>query len=128
MSVPHIESEQPMIVVYISGPYRAPTAWGIEQNIRKAEALALRVWKAGMVALCPHLNTRCFQGELPDSDWITGDLALVMRSDVVLMVEGWENSAGAKLEMERAKRHHIPVYTSLDDLSEWLAKQKPSSE
>jgi len=33
-----------MRVVYIAGPYRAPNAWEIEENIRRAERIALHIW------------------------------------------------------------------------------------
>ena len=59
-----------MKVVYIAGPFRGPNAWEIEQNIRRAESLALEVWRAGAAALCPYTNTRFFQGAAPDDVWL----------------------------------------------------------
>lgn len=40
-------------VAYISGPYRAPTAWQRQENIRRAMAVALDCWKMGYAAICP---------------------------------------------------------------------------
>ena len=51
-----------MKLVYIAGPFRGSSAWDIEENIRVAERAALEVWKMGAAALCPHTNTRFFQG------------------------------------------------------------------
>ena len=105
-----------MKVVYVAGPFRASSAWGIEQNIRRAEALALQVWKAGFACICPHTNTRFFQGAAPDEVWLTGDLELVKRSDAVLMVPGWKRSSGATQERDVAMALNIPVYYDLTAL------------
>ena len=108
-----------MIVVYIAGPFRGPNAWAIEQNIRRAEELALAVWRSGMAALCPHTNTRFFQGASDDDVWLQGDLELLLRCDAVLLVPGWERSQGAMAERARAIEGDIPVFEDLDRLQEW---------
>ena len=59
-----------MKVVYVAGPFRGPNAWEIEENIRRAERLALEVWRLGCACLCPHTNTRFFQGAAPDAVWV----------------------------------------------------------
>ena len=91
-----------MKVVYLVGPFRGPSTWAVEQNIRRAEEIALEVWRAGGVALCPHLNTRYFQGELPDEVWLRGDLELLWRCDAVLVLPGWSESDGSWAEVCRA--------------------------
>jgi len=108
-----------MLVIYIAGPFRAPNAWAIEQNIRRAEELALAVWLSGMAALCPHTNTRFFQGAADDAVWLDGDLELLTRCDAVLLVPGWERSQGATAERARAIEKGSPVFEDLDRLQEW---------
>lgn len=105
-----------MKVIYIAGPFRGPNSWEIEQNIRRAETLALEVWRAGFVALCPHTNTRFFQGAAPDDVWLLGDLELLRRCDAILMTKDWEKSIGAKTEHEFAITHRIPVYYNIAEL------------
>ena len=105
-----------MIVVYIAGPFRASNAWEIEQNIRRAEEDALEVWKLGAAALCPHTNTRFFQGAAEDELWLRGDLEMLGRCDAVLMVYGWQVSTGATAEREHALKKGIPVVYSLEEL------------
>ena len=61
-----------MKVFYIAGPYRANTERGVLNNIRAAEAVAIEVWKAGHVALCPHLNSRLMGGICDDKVFFTG--------------------------------------------------------
>jgi nucleoside 2-deoxyribosyltransferase len=109
-----------MRIVYIAGPFRGPSSWHIAQNIRRAEELALQVWKMGAAALCPHANTANFQGAAPDEVWLKGDLALLERCDAILMTTDWERSAGARAEHDFAKVKGIPVFYSTGVLAAWL--------
>jgi len=109
-----------MKVVYIAGPFRADNAWEIEQNVRRAEELSLEVWRLGFVALCPHTNTRFFQGAADDDVWLRGYLELVVRSDAVLVVQGWENSSGAQAEAKLAAVHNIPIFYTTEELVDWF--------
>lgn len=105
-----------MKVIYIAGPFRAKTPWGIEQNIRRAEVLSLRVAKLGAMPLCPHTNTRNFEGEMPDQFWLDGTLELMAKCDAVILVEGWRNSEGSMGEVKKANELGIPVFEKLCDL------------
>ncbi len=102
-------------VIYIAGPFRAANSWEIEQNIRRAETLALEVWLCGMAAICPHANTRYYQGAADDRVWLDGDLAILARCDAVLLVPGWERSVGTCAEIAFAHQNSIPVLHSLDE-------------
>jgi len=104
------------LVVYIAGPYRAPSAWAIEQNVRRAEELALEVWRMGHVALCPHSMTRYYQGALPDAVWLEGTLELLRRCDRVLVAEGWGESEGSRVEIAEAHRLGMPVHSRLCEI------------
>lgn len=109
-----------MNVIYIAGPFRGPSAWAIEQNIRAAEELALEVWRLGAVALCPHCHTRFFQGAAPDDVWLKGDIEMLRRCDAVMLTSNWEQSSGARMEVEIAKSISLPVFKTLEGLREWL--------
>lgn len=106
-----------MIVVYIAGPYRGANAWEVHQNIERAQALAYEVWEAGMVAICPHNNTRHFDGTLTDEVWLEGDLELLRRSDAILMTPRWAMSVGASAERLAAIAAGIPVYYTARELT-----------
>jgi hypothetical protein len=109
-----------MRVIYVAGPYRGPNSWEIEENIRRAERAALEVWRAGAACICPHTNTRFFQGAAPDSVWLEGDLELLRRCDGILMVSGWTSSSGAKAEKALAESLYLPVFYSIYDLKRYL--------
>lgn len=117
-----------MKIAYIAGPFRATNAWEIEQNIRRAEALSLEVWNVpGWCAICPHANTRFFQGAAPDKVWLDGDIEILRRCDAMILVPGWEKSSGTRAEVEVAIAFDIPVYDSVRTLRgdiqlnpEWL--------
>jgi nucleoside 2-deoxyribosyltransferase len=105
-----------MKVIYIAGPFRAANAWGIEQNIRRAEALALEVWRLGAACICPHTNTRFFQNAAPDDVWLKGDIEIMLRCDAVLLTDDWERSSGARAEVAAALALPMPVFRTLDEL------------
>jgi len=97
-------------VAYVAGPYRADTIYGVAQNIQKARAVALRLWKLGYAVICPHSNTAFFDGACPDSVWLEGDIEILTRCDLVVLVPGWEASSGTRAEIAEARRFDIPVY------------------
>ena len=109
-----------MKVVYVAGPFRAVNAWEVEENIRRAERLALEVWRLGAACVCPHTNTRFFQGAAPDEVWLEGDLEILRRCDAVILTEDWKRSSGARAEVKAAERLGIPVFDEIVELSAWL--------
>lgn len=103
-----------MKLAYIIGPYRASNAWEAEKNIRRAEELALEKWLEGFAVICPHTNTRFFQGAADDKVWLEGDLEILSRCDVAFVVpctaEEFFESDGSVEEVRRAFELDIPVY------------------
>lgn len=119
------------IIVYIAGPYRGTSDWAVEQNVRRAEKLALDVWEAGFTAFCPHKHTRhfCTGGRkegagarnMPDTVWMAGGLVMLRRCDVILTVEDWEGSEGTERECQEARQHGIPIFATLQALKQKYA-------
>lgn len=112
-------------VVYVAGKFRGASAWEVEQNVRRAETVALDVWRLGAAAVCPHTNTRYFDGAAPDAAFLEGDLEILRRCDAVILVDGWEHSAGASAEAREALRCGLPIFTTLDRLARWLRGERP---
>lgn len=112
-----------MKLIYICGPFRGDNAWEVENNIRRAESLALSVWRLGAAVICPHANTRFFQGAAPDEVWLAGDLEILSRCDAIITTPDWQRSAGAKAEVAFAYAHGMPCFGTLETLEEWLTLQ-----
>lgn len=104
-----------MKLVYIAGPYRAPTPLGVEQNIHAAAVVAAQVWRAGLAAVCPHLNTRQMEGVTSDANFLAGTMEMMRRCDAVMVFEGWKDSRGARAEVEEAMRLGLPVLYAWGD-------------
>jgi hypothetical protein len=107
-------------VVYVAGPFRGSSYWKQEQNIRSAEEIALAIWQAGAACICPHTNTRFFQGAAPDALWLTGDIEILRRCDAVVTTPDWKTSTGACAEVKVAQDIGIPVLHSVEDLCQWM--------
>ena len=108
--------------IYIAGPYTAADAWGVEQNVRRAESLAYEVAKIGAVPMCPHSNLRFMCSEIA-AFMYPATLELMRRCDAVLMVEGWEKSIGACGEYEEAGLLKMPRFWTLNGLRGWLSRR-----
>lgn len=98
-----------MKLAYIAGPYRSDTIRGTVENIRRAEAVAIKYWKKGYAVICPHMNTALFDGLLPDGVWLEGDIEILKRCDVIILMRGWSQSKGAQLEYDIAKKNDLEV-------------------
>jgi hypothetical protein len=99
-----------MKVIYIAGRFRGKTAWDVEQNIRRAEDVAFNVACLGAMPLCPHTNTRFFDGTLTAEFWLSGTMELMKRCDAVFLVSGYEDSEGSKEEVVKALELNMPVF------------------
>ncbi|MCP4967400.1 MAG: DUF4406 domain-containing protein [bacterium] len=113
-----------MKVVYIAGPFRGPTAWDVERNIRRAEELAFEVANLGAMPLCPHTNTRFFDGTLTGDFWLRGTMELLRRCDAMILTPDGENSAGASAERVEAELIRMPVFYNVLRLEAWLGISK----
>lgn len=107
-------------LIYVAGPYRAKTVWGVEQNIHRARAIGAQLCSLGAYAVIPHSNTAHFDGLAPDEFWLEATLELMRRCDAVMMVPGWGDSSGARAEREEALRLLLPVFYTFDDVGAWL--------
>lgn len=113
-----------MDLLYVAGPYRAPTERGLIENIRMAEAIAFQLWHMGFAVICPHLNTAHFGGEDDDSLWLDGDLEMIRRCDALVTVPVWEHSDGTQQEVWWANWWGLPVFHWYVDAGTIRAKLK----
>lgn len=109
-----------MKVVYIAGPFRAKNAWEVEQNIRRSEEAALKIWALGAAVISPHCNTRFFDGALENDVFLKGDLEILKRCDAIYMLPDWKSSDGARGEFNYAEHLGLRSFQHMEDLVRWL--------
>lgn len=120
-------------VVYIAGPYTAPSAALVAANINDALKAAREVEAAGAVALVPHVAAGDFEAapvkpvegprcpvlyvkDIPWEQAMARCRALLPLCTAVLALPGWERSRGAQEEIGLASRLGIPVFFGVEDL------------
>ena len=117
-----LREQLPMPIVYVAGPFSAKTRAGVEENIRRAEALALKVAELGTFPVAPHCNTSHpdFERVQPYDFWICGTLKLLRVSDAIILTDDWERSSGARGERTEAERRGMPVFETIEELKAWV--------
>lgn len=108
---PRLPIESKLDVVYVSGRLTTGCfvsgtfdAWVWEQNVRRAEEMALELTLVGFAVICVHTTARYMFGRVPEALALAADFELLRRCDAIAMCEGWEESSGAKQELEIALR------------------------
>src|SRR6188768_488406 len=99
-----------MMLLYLSGPLSDNKNGPQAEHVAKAAEAFIDLTKEGIVCFCPHLSAYAPKADdVAYDQWITADLAILGRCDAVLMLEGWEESKGARIEYERAKALGKPI-------------------
>jgi hypothetical protein len=105
-------------LIYVAGPYRAPTRFETEANIHAAESYGIKIAKMGAYPVIPHANTRgYFEDTQPDHFWLRATLRLMHTCSAVMFMPNWHDSQGARLEHAQASSVKMPIFTSLADLN-----------
>lgn len=103
-----------MKLIYISGPYGDRGGYlSIDRNIAKAREAAAWLASNGVGYLCPHLNSAHFEAivpEVPVEFWYEMDLALMTVCDGLLLLDGWDKSAGTQRELAEWDKTAKPVF------------------
>ena len=100
----------PQELHYIAGPYRG----NVRANVRTAEFYAAECAKRGIYFICPHLNSAFMDHDAAPEFWLAMDKRLLRQCAVILLLPGWESSAGACEERAEAERLALRVY-DIDD-------------
>lgn len=108
------------MIVYVSGPYSAPTEEERQENVTEAIRAGIEVIKRGHVALIPHLTHFVDETARLEQDlvihyeeWMRQDLALLERCDALLFLA---SSPGADRERQRAEDLGQVIYDSIEDV------------
>lgn len=112
-----------MKLIYIAGPYTGPNFSVIDDNIKRAEEVAIQLWAAGWAVFCPHLNTAHFEryerlAGLDYETWISGTMEILKRCDAIFMMKAWTYSTGAKMEHQFAIKNNKNIYYEKDGIPE----------
>jgi len=98
-------------MIYVAGPYRAKTEARKVENVWHATRVSVRLWELGWAVFSPINNTAYFDvfSSLPDGVWLKGALRFLEFCDAIIMLRGWEQSNGAKRELEVATERGLMV-------------------
>jgi len=91
-------------LIYVAGPYRAMTETRKTENVWHATRVAIRLWELGWIVFSPINNCAYFDvfSSLPDEVWLNGGLKFLELCQAIIMLKGFEESEGAKRELEVA--------------------------
>jgi hypothetical protein len=110
--------------IYIAGPLTGPPIDYLA-NCQRMEQAAATLLSLGYAPFVPSLDRGIFLA-LGDSQIITVEMiksysmTWLRQCEAVLLMPGWERSAGTLAEIEEAKRRKIPIYDTINDLQEGL--------
>lgn len=103
-------------IAYVAGKYTGKTWSEIEDNIKKAEALSIKLIQKGWAVITPHKNTAHYEiyeevAGLTYKDWIEISLALLAKCDAMFIVKNnWRDSSGTDGEILFCSKNNIPIY------------------
>lgn len=118
--------DKKIVLVYISGSYRANTIGKMKINIEDAWRRGLEVlnWsndsnKVIFYPVIPHKCSEFMDGVISDDNFLAATLELMKRCDAVAIVAGYESSVGVQEEIRMAKELNIRTYYPFEKPSRW---------
>jgi hypothetical protein len=105
-------------LAYIAGPYSGANTFQTEANIFQARLTGEAVSRLGAMPVIPQANTAHFDHIHNHQWWYDATMQLMRRCDVVVMSHRWEESTGAKDELNEAEMLEMPVFFPYDDTGE----------
>jgi len=103
------EKKRP-IRIYLACPYSHPEQAVIEQRVETCNMVAARLMEQGFIVFSPvsHSHPISIHAKVDPCNhdfWLNQDLPFLEFCDelCILMLDGWEQSKGIKLEIERAQ-------------------------
>lgn len=103
-------------LIYIAGPYTAPSLHELRTNINQAWECAIPVARHGGMPVIPHMNSAYFDDLQPPAFWYAATMRLLETCDAILLMPGWEMNKGAIKERERAIELGLRVFYFIEPL------------
>jgi len=117
-----------MKLIYVAGKYTGKTYSEIDDNIRKAEALSIKLFREGWAVITPHKNMAHYEIYEDDTldyhTWLDADFEMLKRCDAIIFLKNWYESPGSREEHDFSEKEEIPIFyeknglPSPDDLTE----------
>lgn len=102
--------------IYLSGPISGYELEERQKFFQKAEDELKAAFKDAEI-INPMM---CTPPSLGYTECMKEDLKLVLESDVVFLLDGWQHSKGCDVEFQVAKICGIPVFNNLQKLKSWI--------
>lgn len=130
------EAKEKIKIIYIAGPLTA--GWDgkdreyLATKIKAAENYGVVLANNYIGFFCSHAHTSFHHEKgstAPEDFYYTLGKEFLKRSaDAVLAMPEWENSIGAKMEIELAKELNLPIFfpkspDDLDEIIKWVKEQ-----
>lgn len=118
--------EAPIKLGYVIGPFDAPTAWELAENIHLAERVGFHIAMLGAMPVVPHAITHNFHNLMTSAFWYRGTLELLKRCDFAVTTEivggSIEKSKGSRDEVDWLLRCQTerPLFRDLPGLTAYL--------
>ena len=93
------------LLIYVAGKYNG----NISENIEKAEKVSVELIKNGFDVITPHKNTAYYEQDLDEKTLIDMNLNILLRCDVLYVLNNWKTSPGTKQEILFAMKHEILI-------------------
>ena len=103
-------------LVYVAGPYSAASRTERDGNIARADEAGRELLSRGYIPFVPHKMTANWEDDdrFGEGDFMQMDLEWLARCDAILMVAGWKDSKGARIERAWAEGHGLPIWYSIE--------------
>jgi len=120
------------IKVYVAGSYSADNVLAVLQNIGRGEKACAELFRLGFAPFCPW-HDKSYVIDNPDvefkiEDFYEYSISWLEVSEIMLVLEGSENSGGVKIETELAKELGIPIFYSIEALVSYRGRHKRTEQ
>jgi hypothetical protein len=107
--------------VYLAGPMTPAAGRTLQQNIDQAVTTLRYLTQRRIAAICPQLTAAVQTlDDVPYEDWMACDFVLLRACRAMLVLPGWDTSAGTKREIVAAGDAGVPVFYGVRPLADHL--------